>query len=188
MSAQPTSPADDQNAKRVRRNWIIAGLVAVVVLLVAIGVGVFFFIMSMLKGSDVYREALARVNASAQATQILGLPIEAGFPMGSIHISGPSGEAELSIPVHGSLRRGTIYLEARKEMGKWNYERIELEVDGRDERIDLGSATTPKGRRGKALEALDTTRDAWRPSLAAARRTLPTPPRRTPPDSMPRSS
>jgi hypothetical protein len=188
MTAQPTYPADDQNAKRIRRNWIIAILVAVVVLLAAIGVGVFFFVMSLMKGSDVYREALARMNANALATQVLGAPIEAGFPMGKIQISGPSGEAELSIPVTGSARRGTIYLEATKEMGKWRYDRIELEVEGRDERIDLGSATTPKGRRGKGTEALDTTRDAWRPWPAAARRTLPTPPRRTPPDSMPRSS
>jgi hypothetical protein len=188
MAAQPPYRTDDQNAKRIRRNWIIAALVAVLVLLIAIGVGVFFFIVSLLKGSDVYREALARMNANERATQVLGLPIEAGFPMGNIQISGPSGEAALSIPVTGSLRRGTIYLEATKAMGQWTYDRIELEVEGRDERIDLGSATTPKGRRGKGIEALDTTRDAWRPWPAAARRTLPTPPRRTPPDSMPRSS
>ena len=188
MPAQPSSPADDQNAIRVRRNWIIAGVVAVVVLLVSIGVAVFFFIVSILKGSEVYQQAVARVNANAEAARILGMPIEPGFPMGSIKVSGASGEAELAIPVRGSQRKGTIYLEATKEMGTWRFDRIELEIDGRDERIDLGSATTPKGRRGKAIEALDTTRDAWRPSLAAARRTLPTPPRRIPPDSTPRSS
>ena len=137
MSAKPTSPAADQDAKRARRNWIIATVVAIVVALAGIGVGVFFFVVSLLKGSDVYQQALARVNASAQATQVLGLPIETGFPMGNIRISGPSGEAQLSIPVHGSKAKGTIYLEATKRMGEWRFDRILLEIDGREDRIDL---------------------------------------------------
>ena len=124
--------------RRVQRNWAIAGVAVWLTLIVVIG-GTFYSIASLLKGSDVYRGALERANATSAATEALGAPVEGGFPMGSINISGPSGEAELSIPVHGSRAKGTIYVEATRAMGRWQYDRLELEVEGRDERIDLNS-------------------------------------------------
>jgi hypothetical protein len=57
------------------------------------------------------------------------------MPLGSIRISGPAGEAQLSIRVEGRKAKGVVHLEATKDMGLWRIERMVLEVDG--ERIDL---------------------------------------------------
>jgi Cytochrome oxidase complex assembly protein 1 len=127
-----------EHFKRVQRNWAVAGA-AVWLALLGLIAAIFFSVMAAIKGSDVYRLALANLNANFEATQILGAPVEPGFPMGSIRISGPSGEAELSIPVQGSKAKGTLYLQATKKMGQWHFDRIELEVDGHEQRIDLNS-------------------------------------------------
>ncbi|MGZ5114432.1 MAG: cytochrome c oxidase assembly factor Coa1 family protein [Usitatibacter sp.] len=111
----------------------------------------FFSIVAAIKGSDVYQQALAKLNANVEATNLLGAPVEPGLPMGSVRISGPSGDAELSIPVQGSKAKGTLYSQATKEMGQWRFDRIELEVDGREGRIDLNSGRTvlPRSRSEK---------------------------------------
>jgi hypothetical protein len=75
------------------------------------------------------------------------LPMNFGFPMGSIQISGPSGTAKLSIPVEGSKAKGTVYLDAVKEMGEWRFKQLQLEIEGREERIDLETGRkVPSGR------------------------------------------
>jgi hypothetical protein len=122
--------------KRVQRNWAVAGVIAWIAL-IALFAAFFFGAMALLKGSDVFRDALTKVNANAQAVRLLGTPIEAGFPMGNISVSGPSGQARLSIPLHGPKGKATLYLEATKQMGVWQFERIQLEIDATGERIDI---------------------------------------------------
>lgn len=141
-----------EHFQRVQRNWAIAGVVTWLAL-IGLAAATVFAIDAAIRGSDVYRQAVARLGASAEATRLLGPPIEPGFPMGSIRISGPSGEAELSIPVRGSHARGRIYLEATKQMGQWRFDRIELEVEGREERIDLDSGRTVPLPSGKQIQA-----------------------------------
>jgi hypothetical protein len=150
MSATPTSPQPAAPPSPKRRRWIF--WVAVVFLVMAAIAGAIVWgISSALKSSDVYNQAVAKVNANAEAVRLLGAPITAGFPMGSLQVSGPSGGAQLSIPVEGPRTKGTIYLEATKELGAWRFDAIELQVDGRDERIDLGSSG-PSRRPGKGIQ------------------------------------
>ena len=111
------------------------GLIVIVALAVW---GFVALIMGSLKQSDAYKEALAAVRADSAAVEALGGPIEPGFFLaGSVHVSGPSGEAELSIPLHGPRGKGTLYLEATKRAGRWEYSLLELAVDGTEKRIDL---------------------------------------------------
>jgi hypothetical protein len=146
-----------EHFKSVQRNWAVAG---VIVWLAVLGLfaAIFFSIVAAIKDSDVYQLALTKVNASEEAMRLLGPPIEAGFPMGNFRLDGPSGEAALSIPVRGNKSKGTIYLEATREMGAWRFDRIELEIEGRELRIDLntGRAVLPRSRSEKeaALEGL----------------------------------
>ncbi len=144
MSAKPAPPAPVSQSNNARRTWVILGVV--VLALAGLGAAIFFSIVALFKSSDVYQLALARVNANVEATALLGLPIEPGFPMGSIRVSGPSGDAQLSIPVRGSKGKGTIYLQATRQMGTWTFERIQLEIDGSDGRIDLDPFLKGKGR------------------------------------------
>jgi hypothetical protein len=136
-----------EHFKRVQRNWAVAG---VIVWLAVLGLfaAIFFSVVAAIKNSDVYNLALAKINANEEAVRLLGPPIEAGFPMGSFRLDGPSGEAALSIPVTGSKSRGTIYLEATREMGAWKFGRIELEIEGQEKRIDLntGRAVLPRSK------------------------------------------
>ena len=59
------------------------------------------------------------------------------FMAGQINVNGPSGSADISIPLHGPKGKGTLYAVASKSAGRWEYHTLEVAVEGRDERIDL---------------------------------------------------
>jgi hypothetical protein len=130
--------------KRVQRAWAIAGVIVVVAvaLFSAFFVAMFFMVSGMLKQSDAYRTGVQTLQANAQVMEILGPPITTGFPSGNVQTSGPSGEAQLAIPVQGKKASGTLYIEATKTMGVWKADRLELQIDG-GERIDLIRGGTP---------------------------------------------
>lgn len=122
--------------KAAQLKWALWG-VAVWVMMIVFAVGMFFFVASLLKNTDAYRLGLARLQASAAAVDALGPPISTGMVQGSIHTTGPSGNADISFSVKGRRAEGTVYLQAHKDMGRWQVERAELEIDGRAGRIDL---------------------------------------------------
>jgi hypothetical protein len=65
--------------------------------------------------------------------------------LGSINISGTSGNADLAVPLSGPKGKATVYVRARKAMGKWNYNFMQAAIEGSDERIDLlARAETPE--------------------------------------------
>ena len=139
-----------EHFKRVQRRWTIAG-VAVFLAVIALGAGSFFAAMALLKDSDAYRLGIAKLQANREAVEALGAPIEAGFPRGSMQVSGPSGEAQLEIPVEGRKAKGRLYLEATKAMGQWKADRIELEIEGDPQRLDLNRTTADDLAQGLAL-------------------------------------
>jgi hypothetical protein len=102
-------------------------------------VGAFvFLIFGSMKQADVYKQALAKAQSDPVVAQKLGSPIKPGMLLsGNINVSGPSGEAKISIPISGPKGTGTIYVEATKSAGKWNYSLMQVAVDGEDTRIDL---------------------------------------------------
>jgi hypothetical protein len=104
----------------------------------AFGLGLAGLIFTGLKTSGPYAQALELARQSHEVVEALGEPIEAGWlASGSVHITGSSGEAELSIPIHGPRNRGTIHVIAEKRAGQWEFELLEVEVEGQSERIDL---------------------------------------------------
>jgi len=123
------------------RNWkwfVPAGCLTVVLLFAASVGGIVMLVFGSMKQADVYKEALARAQSDPVVAQKLGSPIESGmFLSGNINVNGPSGEAKLAIPIHGSKAKGTIYVEATKSAGKWNYALMQVAVNGEDTRIDL---------------------------------------------------
>jgi hypothetical protein len=122
--------------RRVQRYWAIAGALAWLVVLGSFA-AIFFSIVAAFKSSDVYKVGIEKLNANAEAVRLLGTPIETGFPAGNFNLSGPGGEASIAIPVSGPKGKGTVYIEATKAVGGWNFEHIQLQVDGHPERIDL---------------------------------------------------
>jgi len=131
------------------RNWkwfVPAGCLTMLALAAGFIALILTLVFGMMKSSDVYQQALARAKASSAVSDALGTPIEPGFfAGGSIETSGPSGSANLSIPIHGPKGKGTIYLEARKSAGRWTFALLAVEIDQTGQRIDLldGRSSSP---------------------------------------------
>ena len=165
-----------EHFRRVQRLWAIWGVIAWVGW-IAVVAAIFISVMQGLKHTEAYEMALARLRANGEAMQALGAPISAGYPWGTIQMSGPNGKADFSVSVSGQKANGTLYLDATKDFGKWRINRIELEIEGRAERIDLGDVARTSGlddalaalRRGDAATALRLLRALADQGNAAAR-------------------
>jgi hypothetical protein len=116
----------------------LSGCLVLVLIGAVFGVGLAGLIFTGLKSSGPYSQALELARQNREVVEALGEPIEAGWlASGSVSIVGSSGEAELSIPIHGPRNRGTIYVIAEKRAGQWDFELLEVEIEGLSERIDL---------------------------------------------------
>jgi hypothetical protein len=125
-----------EHFRRVQRKWALWGLASWIAFIVLV-VAAVFAVMLSLKSSDAYREAVTRLKENPEAMEALGEPITTGLPSGSYETTGSTGKADLSFDVEGSKAKGTVYMDATRERGRWQFDKIELEVEGRAERIDL---------------------------------------------------
>ena len=127
---------DVAHFKRVQRNWAIAGVAVF---------GGFFALVALslipwiwfFGHSESYRTAVAELNANPVAISELGTPITTGFPMGSISITKDTGRAQLCFSASGPKADGTVYVDETIQFGHWVVNRLQLEIKGRDRRIDL---------------------------------------------------
>jgi hypothetical protein len=94
-------------------------------------------IAASLKSTEAFKLAVTRLEASQEAFRLLGKPISTGFPMGSIEVSGPSSKASLSFSVTGPNGKGTIFMDATKDLGQWKVNRMVLEQEASGHRIDI---------------------------------------------------
>jgi hypothetical protein len=102
------------------------------------GVAIFALVTGAMRSSWAYTHAVELAESNPEVLEALGEPLETGWlATGSIEVSGPSGEAELAIPIKGPRGSGTLYVIASKRAGQWAFELVQLEVEGRPERIDL---------------------------------------------------
>jgi hypothetical protein len=122
--------------RQVQRKWAIWSLVAYVAMIGLFAI-LFLSISAAMKNSDAYKMAVEKLNSNSQAISILGTPIVAGMPMGSIEVSGSAGAAEMSFSVQGTKQQGTVYFDAKKELGRWEMQAAVLELESSGERIDL---------------------------------------------------
>jgi hypothetical protein len=124
-----------------QRNWkwfLPVGCATLAALAVAAAAGLLWLVSLGIRSSGAYEEALARARADCELQAALGAPVEPGWLVsGSVDVTGPSGQADLAIPLAGARGSGTLYLTATKTAGRWAFELLEVEVEGRDARIDL---------------------------------------------------
>jgi hypothetical protein len=123
------------------RNWkwvVPVGCLGIVVLSLAFVFGLLFLIFGIMKSSDAYKDAVAQVTTHQVVQDRLGAPIKAGLIVtGNINVSGPSGQADLAIPISGPKGKGTLYVEATKSAGQWKFATLVVEVGETAETIDL---------------------------------------------------
>lgn len=148
MTPNSNMPQAPQQKGWFGRNWfwvVPVGCLVPMGCCAVFGVVAYMGATKMIKSSPVYAEGYARAMANDEVRAALGEPITPGLAMqGSVNDSGSSGEADIEVPLQGKKAKGTLYVVAHKKAGKWEYERIEVEVGGK--RIDvLGGAG------GKAL-------------------------------------
>ena len=111
--------------------------------MLAVG-GCVAFLFTVLKSNEPYQHAVQVVARDARAQKALGTPIKPGWLVsGSVNVSGPSGDADLSIPVRGPSSSGTVYVVAKKSAGRWQYQTLDLQLEGVEERINLLPAGGP---------------------------------------------
>lgn len=123
------------------RNWKWAvglGVLGAVLLLALFVGGILLVVETSFQHSGFYTEALARARANPQVIEKLGQPLQAGWlASGSVNTTGPSGSADVSIPISGPKGKGTIYVVAKKSVGEWKFETLQVDISGEESRIDL---------------------------------------------------
>jgi Cytochrome oxidase complex assembly protein 1 len=131
-----------EHFKRVQRLWAIWGAIIWIGAILFFG-GLFGSVFYSLKHSGAYELAVSELQVSPLAVAVLGSPISAGIPFGSISINGASGRAELTFAATGPKAAGRVFLEALKKQGVCSITKLALKVDGRDGLINLiGAANT----------------------------------------------
>jgi hypothetical protein len=124
-----------------QRNWkwfVPVACVGFLALFAAFVMLMITIVFGMIKSSDVYKDALATARNNPAVVKSLGSPIKAGiFVMGSINVSGRSGQADLSIPISGPKGKGTIYARASKSADRWTFSQLAVEIKATKEVIEL---------------------------------------------------
>jgi hypothetical protein len=133
----PTAPRPDW----LSRNWkwvVSVGLLTILFVIAAFVGSIFLVLETSFQHSNCYKQALVRARSSPQVLERIGQPLVPGWlTSGSINISGPSGSADISIPISGPKGKGTIYVVAKKSAGEWSFQRLEVQAEGDETRIDL---------------------------------------------------
>ena len=123
------------------RNWFWVtplGCLGLCSLPVVLFAGLFGMIFGTLKTSTAYADGLEIARTHPEVIRALGEPIEPGWLMGGqVSMTPSTGDMDVSVPLEGSRAGGTLYIVARRSAGEWRFERLEVEVDGRGDRIDL---------------------------------------------------
>jgi hypothetical protein len=123
--------------KRVQRLWAIWGIV-IWIGIIALPVGLFSGILYALANSEAYELGVSKLRASSEAVDALGTPILTGYPRKIwIDFDDNNESIDLKFSATGPKARGDVVLEAIKKDGVWSFKTLTLEVDERDEIIDL---------------------------------------------------
>lgn len=133
------------------RNWkwlVPTGCFGLIVLVVAVAAAIFFFAMSAVKSSEVYRRALEKARNDQAVIALLGQPVSDGLLVqGSIETTlRGEGHAKFQVPLSGPKNSGTLYVVALKVRDlygddEWHFETLEVEVTGQPGRINLLQGT-----------------------------------------------
>jgi len=84
---------------------------------------------------------ISRAKSDERVVAALGTPISEGmFTSGKTNVNGPSGEADIAIPISGPKGKATIYAVATKSAGTWTFSKLAVQVEGSSDMIDLNEA------------------------------------------------
>jgi Cytochrome oxidase complex assembly protein 1 len=129
------------------RNWkwvVPLGCLLPVVFVAGCGLLAFLFATDIMKQSDAYKIALARAQANVAVIEAIGSPIsQTGIVSGKSNVSGPTGQANLAIPLSGPKGKATLCVEAKKSADTWFFQTTVVKIEKTGERIDLNTLPVP---------------------------------------------
>src|SRR6266480_5986883 len=129
------------------RNWkwvVPLGCLLPVLFVGGCGLLVFLFATGIIKQSDAYKIVLARAQPNPAVIEAIGSPIsQTGIVSGNSNVSGPTGEAKLSISLSGPKGKATLYVEAMKSADLWVFQTMVVKIEKTGERIDLNTLPVP---------------------------------------------
>ena len=127
---QYTPPQPGQPAQKKSSGCLKIFLIGCSVLIV-LGIGLFavlaFIVFGAIKKSDVYKEALTRVQNDQRVVAALGSPIEAGFWVsGKMSVANGKGTSDFSFPVSGSKDKATVHAVAAFDGRVWEFSTLDV--------------------------------------------------------------
>lgn len=124
-----------------RRNlkWVLpAGCLSLLAFL-ALAVWIIIASIFMLLGNtDPFRDAMSVATQHPTVTSTTGTPVNRSrFFRGSINVTGDTGTASYTVPLHGPDGEGRLHFDAVMENGIWHFERLEWEPESAGQFIEL---------------------------------------------------
>lgn len=126
----------------VQRHWILTLVLTMGVfclLIVGLTAMSVYSMMSSMKKTPVYEQALQAARANSELIDALGHPIEdAPWVLGgSNQQSEGEGEAFFVIPVHGPKGEATVDVEAYHRDGEWTFKTLRAKLENHHDYIEL---------------------------------------------------
>lgn len=137
MQTPPPLRGAPPSSSWLGRNW--KWVVPLFCLLVLVSIaGGFLLLVTLMKSSGAYSDALARARSNPAVIEALGTPIKDGFFFtGNISESNSDGSANLVVPISGPKQSANLYVQATRSLGKWHFNSLVVQIDKTKERINI---------------------------------------------------
>lgn len=145
----PDLPFGDPDQNRRENNSAIkkgilfgcGGCAALVILILALVAGFFFFVLGAIRSTEPYQASVRAAQASPALREALGDPVTSTWWLsGNVNWENGVGKADIRVPVSGPKGKATIHTIGSKQPATpWTFEKMEAVVEGRVEVIDLRS-------------------------------------------------
>jgi len=111
--------------------WAVPLVVLLLGAMLLASIAVFVLgIARVTKSSEPYRVGLLAAQHDQRVIDALGAPVKDGImPSGSISTSNGTGSANFSVSLHGARGNGTLYIEAERHAGEWQYTTLQVLPD-----------------------------------------------------------
>lgn len=118
------------------------GCIAIPLILMAMFGGGIFYMFGKSGATDLKAATVEQAKADPRVIEALGEPIDTGW-LGESNVSINNGKTivRLGVPLEGPKGNGTLHVDAEKTDDGWNFQRLEVEIDGSGETFEL----TPPG-------------------------------------------
>ncbi len=124
--APPPPPAKSSGCWKA----LAIGCSIILVLGLAAMIALFVFVFSVIKRSDVYREAYNRATSDPRVIERLGTPIEKGWwVMGSVRLDNNEGTANIDFPISGPKAKARVHAAASYDGSRWTYSSLMVRPD-----------------------------------------------------------